>query len=143
MSTINRRKFITSLGTLAAALPLGESAFDFVPSRGDAFNFVLLGDIHFDKLEHHDMNYVKEKYPNDIVQIENYSKITRGNFPLLMKVAKQKAGKVNADFWLQLGDFVEGLCGSEALAQKQTQEFISFVSDHDLKRPFFVFTMIF
>ena len=138
MSTLNRRKFITSMGTIAAALPLGASAFDFIPSRGDAFNFVLLGDIHFDKLEHHDMKYVKEKYPNDIVQIENYSKITRENFPLLMKVAKQKAGKVNADFWLQLGDFVEGLCGSEALAQKQTQEFISYVADHDLKRPFFV-----
>ncbi len=138
MQKVNRRKFITSVGVLSATLPLGASAFNFVPSKGSGFNFVLLGDIHFDKLEHHDIQYVKEKYPNDIVQIENYSRITRENFPMLMQVAKEKAEKINADFWLQLGDFVEGLCGSEALAQKQTREFISFVAEQKLNRPFFV-----
>lgn len=135
---VNRRKFITSLSMVAAALPLGVSAFDFIPSKGKGFNFMLLGDIHFDKLEHHDMDYLKLQYPNDIGQIQNYSRITRDNFPLLMKVAKEKAKQVNADMWLQLGDFVEGLCGSEKLAQQQTQEFISYVADMDLKRPFFV-----
>lgn len=137
-SNVNRRKFIASIGALAAALPLGASAFDFIPSKGSAFNFMLLGDIHFDKLVHHDMEYVKLKYPNDIVQIENYSRITRDNFPLLMKAAKKKAKKVDADLWLQLGDFVEGLCGSEKLARQQTDEFISFIADQNLKRPFFV-----
>ncbi|MDB5229408.1 MAG: metallophosphoesterase [Chitinophagaceae bacterium] len=138
MSTLNRRKFITSLGTLAAALPLGASAFNFIPSPGNGFDFLLLADIHFDKLEHHDMNYLKEKYPNDIVQIENYSRITRENLPTLFEVAKQKARRLNADFYLQLGDFVEGLCGSEQLAQKQTKEFISLVASQQLNRPFFV-----
>ena len=138
MSTYNRRKFIASLGALAAALPLGASAFDFIPSPGKSFHFLLLGDLHFDKWDHHDMNYLKEKYPNDIVQIENYSRVTRENFPLLMQVAKEKAAKANADFYLQLGDFVEGLCGSEELAQKQTTEFISYVADQNLNRPFFV-----
>lgn len=137
-TTVNRRKFIASLSMIAAALPLGASAFNFIPSKGNGFNFMLLGDIHFDKLEHHDMDYLKLKYPNDIVQIQNYSRITRDNFPLLMRVAKDKAKTVNADLWLQLGDFVEGLCGSEKLAQQQTQEFISYVADMDLKRPFFV-----
>ncbi len=135
---LSRKKFIVSLGALAAALPLGASAFDFFPSRCASFNFMLLGDIHFDKLEHHDMDYVKLKYPNDISQIENYSRITRENLPLLMKATKQKAEDVNADFWLQLGDFVEGLCGSEVLATKQTEEFISMVKDEKLNRPFFV-----
>jgi predicted phosphodiesterase len=137
-SNVNRRKFIASIGALAAALPLGASAFDFIPGKGSAFNFMLLGDIHFDKLEHHDMAYVKLNYPNDIVQIENYSRITRDNFPLLMNAARKKAKKVNADLWLQLGDFVEGLCGSEKLARQQTQEFIDFVAGQNLKRPFFV-----
>lgn len=137
-TTVNRRKFIASLSVIAAALPLGASAFDFIPSKGKGFNFMLLGDIHFDKLEHHDMDYLKLKYPNDIVQIQNYSRITRDNFPLLMRAAKEKAKTVNADLWLQLGDFVEGLCGSEKLAQQQTQEFISYVADMNLKRPFFV-----
>jgi len=135
---VNRRKFIACVSLIAAALPLGSSAFDFIPSRGKAFNFMLLGDIHFDKLEHHDMEYVKSKYPNDIVQIENYSRITKDNFPMLMNAAKEKARAINADLWLQLGDFVEGLCGSEKLAQQQTQEFISYIAKLHLKRPFFV-----
>jgi hypothetical protein len=135
---LSRKKFIWSLGALAAALPLGAPAFDFIPSKGASFNFMLLGDIHFDKLEHHDMDYVKLNYPNDISQIENYSRITRENLPLLMKVTKQKAKDFNVDFWLQLGDFVEGLCGSEVLAMKQTEEFISMVKKEELERPFFV-----
>lgn len=135
---LNRRKFIVSLGTLAAALPLGASAFDFIPSDGNAFNFLLLGDLHYDKLEHHDMEYMRAKYPNDIVQIENYSKITKENLPALLKVVKENATKANSDFYLQLGDFVEGLCGSEELAKKQTDEFISLIADQNLKRPFFV-----
>lgn len=137
-NTLNRRKFLVSLGTVAAALPLGASAFDFIPSAGKGFSFLLLGDLHFDKLEHHDMDYLQAKYPNDIVQIQNYSRITRENLPLLLKVAKEKAVKANADFYLQLGDFVEGLCGSEALARTQTEEFISLIKDQNLKRPFFV-----
>jgi 3',5'-cyclic AMP phosphodiesterase CpdA len=138
MEKLNRRKFVTSLGMMAAALPLGASAFDFSPSPGKSFNFLLLGDLHFDKPEHHDMDYLRTKYPNDIVQVQNYSRVTRDHLPALMGVAKEKAAKLKADFYLQLGDFVEGLCGSEQLAQKQTDDFISFVADQDLKRPFFV-----
>ncbi|MBC7923023.1 MAG: metallophosphoesterase [Ferruginibacter sp.] len=138
MEKVTRRKFITTAGALAAALPLGAAAFDFVPSAGESFHFVLLGDLHFDKLAHHDMEYVKSKYPNDIQQIENYSRITRDNLPGLLKVAKEKGVNLNADFYLQLGDFVEGLCGSESLAQQQTREFISLVADQRLNRPFFV-----
>ena len=136
--TISRRKFVASAGMLAAALPLGARAFDFIPSAGKGFNFILLGDLHFDKLEHHDLEYIKVKYKNDLSQIKNYSRITRDNLPLLMQEVKQKANTGNADFYLQLGDFVEGLCGSEVLAQKQTSEFISYIADQQLGRPFLV-----
>jgi hypothetical protein len=61
MEKLNRRKFVTSLGMMAAALPLGASAFDFSPSPGKSFNFLLLGDLHFDKPEHHDMDYLRTK----------------------------------------------------------------------------------
>lgn len=138
MTQLNRRKFIQSIGVLTAALPLGASAFDFVPSKGNGFSFVLLGDLHYDKLEHHDMEYVQKRYPNDIVQIENYSRITKENYPLLMNVVKEKSSTTNADFLLQLGDFVEGLCGSEKLAQRQTTEFIDSIKALNLNRPFFV-----
>lgn len=138
MKKITRRSFIASSGMLAAALPLGSSAFDFVPSSGKAFHFMLLGDIHYDKLYHHDMNYINEKYPNDISQIRNYSLVTERYLPKLMEVVKKKGEIGNSDFYIQLGDFVEGLCGSKKLAELQTTEFIEFIKEQELKRPFFV-----
>ena len=135
---LNRRKFIATTGMFAAALPLGTSVFDFTPSPGEGFSMVLLGDLHFDKLEHHDMTYVKQEYPHDIGQIENYSRITRDNLPALLEISKEKGKENNADFYLQLGDFVEGLCGSEALAEQQTSEFIQLIDQQQFQRPFFV-----
>jgi hypothetical protein len=55
-----------------------------------------------------------------------------------MNAARERARQIDADFFLQLGDFVEGLCGSEALARQQTNDFISYVSSLRLRRPFFV-----
>ncbi|WP_343704498.1 metallophosphoesterase [Chitinophaga sp.] len=138
MKNIHRRQFLLTMGALSAALPLGAAAFRFTPRPGNAFSFLLLGDLHFDKPEHHDMQYVRQFYPNDIGQIENYCRITRENFPGLMQAAKERATAMKADFWLQLGDFVEGLCGSETLAARQTQDFIDYVKNMQLERPFFV-----
>ncbi len=136
---ISRRKFVSSMGMLAAALPLGASAFDFIPSPGNDFHFSLLGDLHFDKLEHHDLEYVRKRYSGgDVNQVENYSRITRDNLPHLLKRVKEQAVQMNADFHLQLGDFVEGLCGSKERAEKQTTEFISLIKEQQFNRPFLV-----
>lgn len=139
MKEISRRKFLTSAGVLAAALPLGASAFDFVPSAGSGFHFLLLGDLHFDHLDFHNLDYVRAKFSEgDVNQVNNYSRITKENLPHLLRTVKEQGVKLNADFYLQLGDFVEGLCGSEDLAAKQTNAFISLVKQQELKRPFFV-----
>lgn len=138
-NTVSRRKFVVTLGTLAAALPLGASAFDFIPSKGNSFRFVLLGDIHFDHEKFHDLEYVRTKFSEgDVTQVHDYSRITRENLPSLMRMARTKGRDQNADFYLQLGDFVEGLCGSEELAREQTEGFISLVKEQNLGRPFFV-----
>lgn len=124
---------------LAAALPLGASAFDFIPSAGKGFNFVMLGDIHFTSEDFHDLEYVRTKFsPGDVTQVHNYSRIARENLHPLLSKTKQAGQKLNADFYLQLGDFVEGLCGSQELATKQTNGFISLVKEQNLQRPFFV-----
>ncbi|HEX7847932.1 MAG TPA: metallophosphoesterase [Chitinophagaceae bacterium] len=136
---ISRRKFVASVGMLAVALPLGASAFDFLTSPGKGFHFSLLGDIHFDKLEHHDLEYVRNNFSGgDVTQVQNYSRITKDNLPQLLKRVKEEANKLNADFHLQLGDFVEGLCGSEEKAARQTNEFISLIKEQQLNRPFLV-----
>lgn len=138
-SKISRRKFAMSLGAIAAALPLGASAFDFVPSPGNDFGFLLLGDIHFDEVDFHNLDYVRERFgKGDVTQIHNYSRITRDNLPHLINKTREVGKKLNADFYLQLGDFVEGLCGSQELATRQTNAFISMIKKQDLRRPFFV-----
>src|SRR5690349_25176578 len=97
LEKLTRGKFLRSVGALAAALPLGAAAFDFGASPGRGFNFMLLGDIHFDKPDLHDMDYVSAKYPNDIRQIEYYSRITRENFPLLMHAVRVWSKPIDAD----------------------------------------------
>lgn len=131
-----RRMFLQYLSMVAAALPVPGLAKHVPVPLDNSFNFVFLGDLHFDKLMHHDRNYLKEKYPNDIHQIENYSRITRENLADLMRVSKDRANEIDAAFFLQIGDFVEGLCGSKELASTQVNEFIQLVDRQQFDRPF-------
>lgn len=126
------------MATLTAALPFTSLASDLPVAGKRAFSFLVLGDLHFDKFEHHDVQYMREKYPNDIRQVINYSHITWENLPDLMRATKAMAQQTNAAFILQLGDFLEGLCGSKELAATQATEFIRFVADQKFHIPFVV-----
>lgn len=133
---LSRRKFVRILSILGAAIPFKSMASQLLHSRKNQFSFMFLGDLHFDKLMHHDMDYLKEKYPNDLHQIENYSRITRDNLSSLMNVSKAHAQEIGASFYLQIGDFVEGLCGSKERATIQTTELIDYVAQQQLQMPF-------
>lgn len=141
MGNTNRREFIASLSAVAAVLPFSGIASNVkaeAVKEKSTLNFVLLGDLHFDKFKHHDVHYMREHYPNDIGQVTNYSRITWENLPELMKRIKVIANQMDAAFILQMGDFLEGLAGSKELATLQAQEFIQFVADHEMGRPFIV-----
>jgi hypothetical protein len=133
-SSITRRKLLRVLSMLSAGLSTHGWSFPSDDSR--AFTFMFLGDIHFDKLGYHDPEYLKTKYPHDIGQIENYSRITRDNLSSLMRVSKARAKETDSKFFLQIGDFVEGLCGSKELAEQQTRDLISFVDEQQFELPF-------
>jgi hypothetical protein len=110
-------------------------------ANNNDFSFVLLGDLHFDKLAHHDMDWVTREKPNDIRQIENYSRITSEIHPHLFAeisgvVADSTKRGVSMPFVLHAGDFLEGLCGTPALAKLQAEEAISFARDAKLGAPF-------
>lgn len=137
MNYLKRRTFLAYAGTLLASLPLAQVSLGSVRKKRK-LSFVLLGDLHFDKLSHHDFNYIKEKYAKDLVQIENYSKITKEKLPQLFSTIKKQAANISSQFYLQLGDFLEGLCGSEELATLQTKEFIALVKDQIPGEPFIV-----
>src|SRR4030081_614775 len=93
---VSRRKFLEYLSMVAAASPLQGRAIAKERAVAEPFNFMFLGDLHFDKLMHHDMNYLKEKYPNDIHQIENYSRIPLVNLSSLLSVSEKCTNKTDA-----------------------------------------------
>jgi hypothetical protein len=99
-----RRQFCTA----AAAAALGIWTLPLVAAEEGSFSFVVLGDLHFDRPEHHDMAWLESSHPGDVSQSKNYSRITREVTPkLFAEVRETVAGaKPPAAFVAQLGDFV-------------------------------------
>jgi hypothetical protein len=111
---LTRRDFIKTT-TAAAGLTLAP-ALTRAAAGNKQFSFVLLGDLHYDKLEHHDMAWVQKDKPNDIRQIEGYTRNSREVTPLLFARVRETIAELNRTpatrvaFVLQAGDLVEGLC---------------------------------
>ncbi len=136
---ITRRALISSAAAVSAALAAPRLTFAQTPPD-EAFSFVLLGDLHFDHLAHHDRDWIAREKPNDWRQIENYSRITSEVHPLLMdevraQIAERAQTQAPVKFVLQVGDVVEGLCGTPALAQTQDGEAMNWVKEANLGAP--------
>ena len=115
--------------TLAAPVP--------VPAASERYDFLLLGDLHLDRLDHHDVTWLKTEKPNDIRQVENYSRITREIAPALFAEMKEHTvANPRIAFTTHIGDFVEGLAGTPALALRQAHESLALVSAHGPAKPF-------
>jgi 3',5'-cyclic AMP phosphodiesterase CpdA len=138
--SISRRSFLTQAVTVGTLLgPAGNLAFSADDETGD-WSFPLLGDIHFDRLEHHDHAWLAKEHPGDVAQVENYSRITREMTPRLMeRIRASLAGlaqaKTQVPFVLQLGDLLEGLCGNEQLASRHAREGTDFVREAGFSAP--------
>jgi UDP-2,3-diacylglucosamine pyrophosphatase LpxH len=145
-----RREFLQRTAMAATGVALGATAARGGTTKASAsepssFSFPLLGDLHFDKLEHHDMAWLDKKKKGDLGQIRNYSRITAEIMPQLFATVKStvadlnRAAETRVPFVLQVGDLVEGLCGSEERAARQDQEALEFVRGAELGVPF-IFT---
>jgi len=139
-SMLSRRSFIKNAAAACAVLgPAGSWALVTGDDGGD-WSFPLLGDLHFDRLEHHDHEWLAREHASDVSQVQNYSRITREMTPrLFVRVGEclselQRATK-RVPFVLQLGDLLEGLCGNDALAARQAREGIEFVREASFSAP--------
>jgi hypothetical protein len=136
----SRRDFLKSVAVGGALLgPAGNWAV-LADEESENWAFPLLGDLHFDRLEHHDHEWLKKEHPGDVSQVENYSRITREMTPRLLSrvrdsLAELSREKTTVPFVLQLGDLLEGLCGSVELAQRQAREGIEFVREAKFDAP--------
>ena len=143
---LTRRRFLQA-STAAAGLALAPRNLRAAQAQAPAreFAFVLLGDLHLDRPEHHDMDWVRREKPNDVRQIEGYCRNTREVTPQLFATVRNTIADLNlnpatrAPFVVQVGDLVEGLCGSEELARRHNADALTLVRDAGLGAPL-VFT---
>lgn len=139
--SLPRRDFLRASAG-AAALALTPRSVSGAKSAGPAFSFVLLGDLHYDKPEHHDFAWLDRTHPGDLSQIRNYSRVTREITPRLFETVRATVSRLNQDpgtrvaFVLQAGDLVEGLCGNAELAGRQNAEAVAFIRESRLGAPF-------
>ncbi len=136
---LTRRRFLQLSAAGATSLSLASPARSAETAKG--FSFVLLGDLHFDRLEHHDMAWLEKNKGGDLSQIKNYSRITADLMPRLFATVRESIKGLNTTsspvpFVLQVGDLVEGLCGAEELAVRQNREALAFIRESQLGAPF-------
>ena len=138
-TNLARRRFLKALGLAVPALALRPPLPGAQP---DGYSFILLGDLHFDRLNHHDLAWLRTNKPNDIRQVEDYSRITHDILPHLFSTLRNTIKDLNSRgtapvaFVLQVGDLVEGLCGNENLALQQNSEALAFIREAKLDVPF-------
>lgn len=125
----------------ALAAPASSAALRPQTPHPAGFCFHFLGDLHFDRMQDHDMGWLMKEKPNDLRQIQNYSRLTTEVLPGLMQAVRQNiateraAGRVHP-FLLQAGDFVEGLAGTPELARQHCAAAAEFVRQSKLDTPF-------
>ena len=96
------------------------SAFLAAQLGGQKSSLMILGDMHYDLLEDHDMEWLSTK-PGDLRQVtQEYTVYTRENWIDFMSLLKTRAESETAPVkaLVQLGDLSEGLAGSEKMARQ-------------------------
>lgn len=132
----SRRQFLQTCA--AVGLP---GVVSHAVEAAKPFSFILLGDLHYDSLAHHDFKWLKEHHAGDLNQIQNYSRLTTEVMPGMFAAVKQHVAMLRESaappaFVLQVGDLVEGLCGNAELSVKQNREALAFVARQELGVPF-------
>ena len=92
--------------------------FISIQSNAQKSSFLVLGDLHYDRLDDHDMNWLSTK-PDDLRQVtKEYTVYTEKNWSDFMCILQRKVQTVKPPIKaiVQLGDLSEGLAGSEEKA---------------------------
>ena len=131
---MHRRRFLGLLGSSAAG---SHGLWSVAAANDESFELPMLGDLHFDRPQHHDLDWLKQEHPGDVRQVENYCRVTEQWSAKLLDAARARvaAAQSPVPFVLQLGDLIEGLCGSPALATRQAREALEWVKQAHLGAP--------
>ncbi|WP_173002935.1 metallophosphoesterase [Chitinophaga sp. SYP-B3965] len=98
-------------------------------------SFIALGDMHYDRLDDHDLDYVMTR-PQDFEQIfKEYPQYTAFYMPKFLQLIKKQTGAIMpaVKAVVQLGDLVEGVAGNDALARQMNRGVVDLL--HSVKLP--------
>ena len=92
-----------------------------------AQNFMVLGDVHFDRFENHDFDWVDKKGFRG--EIEGYCKLTKHNWGALSKRISDTLRREKISAIVQLGDLSEGLAGSPQKARQMAESTLGAIRE--------------
>ena len=100
-------------------------------------SFIALGDLHYDRLDDHDWDYVKTR-PQDFEQImKEYPQYTAVYLGKFLQLIKNQTLSVSPPVKavVQLGDLVEGVAGTPILARQMNRGAVDLLYSADLSVP--------
>lgn len=103
-------------------------------------SFIVLGDLHYDLLQDHDMDWLSAK-PGDLRQVtEEYTKYTKENWNDFMTILKSKVESNNSPVKaiVQLGDFSEGLAGTDDKARQMASNVMKAIEAIKMPVPWII-----
>lgn len=103
-------------------------------------SFIVLGDLHYDLLQDHDMEWLGRK-PDDLRQVtEEYTKYTSENWNDFMAILKRKVESNNSPVKaiVQLGDLSEGLAGTEEKARQMASNAMKAIDAIQMPAPWII-----
>ena len=103
-------------------------------------SLLILGDLHYDLLDDHDMDWLNTK-PDDLRQVtEEYTVYTEKNWSDFMGILRQKVQTVKPSVKavIQLGDLSEGLAGSEEKARQMASNTMKAIDAVQMPVPWII-----
>ena len=103
-------------------------------------SFIVLGDLHYDVLEDHDMDWLMKK-PDDLRQVtKEYTVYTEKNWSDFMAIIRNKAVCENPPVKavIQLGDLSEGLAGTEEKARQMASNTMEAIDAIQMSAPWII-----
>ncbi len=103
-------------------------------------SLIVLGDLHYDLIENHDMDWLKTK-ADDLRQVtEEYTVYTQENWEDFMDILRDKAFSYDPPVKavIQLGDLSEGLAGTGVKAMQMAAGVVKAVDSVQMPVPWFI-----
>lgn len=118
------------------AFLFGFITLSFLPKAQDV-SFIALGDMHYDRLEDHDLDYVMTR-PQDFQQIFNeYPQYTAFYMKKFLHLIKKQTTTLSPQVKavVQLGDLVQGVAGNATLARQMNRGVVDLMHSIELPVP--------